>query len=60
MTKWTDDPARRSAELLRFALERAKALSASPPAELSTARWAYEAASVGDMPTLAALALLND
>lgn len=60
MNEWTDSSTGRSAELLRFALERAAALSASPPAERSTARWAYEAASLGDISTLAALAILND
>lgn len=59
MNKSTDTPTGRSSELLRFALDRAAALSASPPAERSTAGWAYEAASVGDTSTLAALAILN-
>ena len=59
MTHAPDAGKQRSAELLRFALERAKALSSSSIAERSET-WGYEAASVGDVSTLAALTLLLD
>jgi hypothetical protein len=49
----------RADELARWAVERANVLAASSAAERSTIQWAYEAASVGDVSALAALALLS-
>jgi hypothetical protein len=60
MTKNRHTSRLRSAEVLRFAVDRAETLSGSAHAHPQEARWAYEAAAVGEVSALAALALLED
>jgi hypothetical protein len=55
----TITPMPRADELARWAVERANALAVSSASERATDAWAYEAASVGDVSALAALALLR-